>query len=291
MKKKLLLTGASGFVGSYFQNHYKDTYDIKTFSFLNEDFDKLELKNIYAIVHLSALVHQMGGASKEEYERVNVTQSLKLAQKAKQHGVKHFIFMSSVKVYGEETTGVYSETSECLAEDEYGKSKLKAEDELLKLEEENFLISIVRTPIVYGFGVKANIANLIKIVSKMYVLPFGDIYNKRSMVYVGNLSYLLSRIIDKKLNGVFLASDEKTLSTKEFIQLIAKTLHKKIYLIQVPLFARTLRIIKPSFYKRLYQSLEIQNKVTIQKLFDEDNLPLPYSVEDGIKYMIKGGDE
>ena len=130
-----------------------------------------------------------------------------------------------------------------------------------------------------------------RIRTKMYVLPFGDIYNKRSMVYVGNLSYLLSRIIDKKLNGVFLASDEKTLSTKEFIQLIAKTLHKKIYLIQVPLFARTLRIIKPSFYKRLYQSLEIQNKVTMQKLFDEDNLPLPYSVEDGIKYMIKGGDE
>ncbi len=113
------------------------------------------------VFHLSALVHQMGGASVSEYERVNVAQTLELAQKAKKSGAKHFVFMSTVKIYGEETDSVYTESSECKAEDEYGKSKLKAERELLKLEDENFKVSIIRTPIVYGYGVKANIKSLV----------------------------------------------------------------------------------------------------------------------------------
>jgi len=189
--KKLLITGSSGFLGSYFINKYQYKYKIRIFSFLNNDFKELNLSNIETIVHLSALVHQMGGASAEEYERVNVTQTLNLAKKAKESGVKHFILMSTVKVYGEETSiglprsarnDIYSENSECLPQDDYGKSKLRAELEVQKLEDDNFKVSIIRTPIVYGYGVKANIKNLINLVNKAPVLPFGKIDNKRSMI-------------------------------------------------------------------------------------------------------------
>ena len=281
--KKLLITGSNGFVGSYFINKYKNKYDIKTFSFLKDDINNLDCKNIDIVFHLSALVHQMGGASAEEYQKINVTQTLQLANKAKESGVKHFVFMSTVKVYGEETSNKYSENTYCNPEDDYGKSKLKAEKLLLGLESDNFKISIIRTPIIYGYGVKANIKNLVNLVKKVSILPFGNIQNKRSMVYIGNLCHLVDVLVTQKQNGIFLASDDEPLSTSKLIELIAINLDKKIYLIKIPFFESLLKLVKPSFHKRLYGSLEVDNTITKKKL----NLKNPYSVEDGLRLMIK----
>ncbi len=292
---KLLITGSNGFVGSYFINKYKNKYEIKTFSFLKDapkdissgHIDSLDCSDVDVVFHLSALVHQMGGASAEEYERVNVTQTLELARKAKKSGVKHFVFMSTVKVYGEETNTKYTEKSICQPEDEYGKSKLKAELELLKLEDESFKVSIIRTPIVYGHGVKANIKSLVNLVNKVPLLPFGGIENKRSMVYIGNLCHLVDVVIGATEvalpNNIYLACDDVPLSTSKLIELIAKNLDKKIYLIKIPFFESLLKTLKPSFHKRLYGSLEVDNTITKEKL----NLKNPYSVEDGIRLMIK----
>ncbi len=285
--KKLLITGSSGFVGSYFINKYKEKYNIKTFSFLKDNINTLDCNTIDVVFHLSALVHQMGGASAEEYEKVNVTQTLELAKKAKESGVKHFIFMSTVKVYGEETSNVYTETTICNPEDEYGKSKLKAELELSKLEDENFKISILRTPIIYGYGVKGNIKNLVNLVNKISVLPFGKIENKRSMVYIGNICHLVDEIITQQKEGIFLASDDEPLSTSRLIELIAENLDKKVYLIKIPFFESLLKILKPSFHKRLYGSLEVDNSITKEKL----NLTNPYSVEEGIRLMLNEEDK
>ena len=289
---KLLITGSSGFVGSYFINKYKDKYDIKTFSFRKDTpkgisfshIDTFDCAGVDTVFHLSALVHQMGGASTEEYEKVNVTQTLQLAKKAKESGVKHFVFMSTVKVYGEETNNVYTENTVCSPEDEYGKSKLKAELELLKLKDENgdFTVSIVRTPIIYGYGVKANIKALISLVNKIPVLPLGKIGNKRSMVYIGNICHLVDEIIKQKQSGIFLASDDKPLSTTKLCELISKNLDKKVYLVKIPFFESLLKILKPSFHKRLYGSLEVDNTITKKKL----NLKNPYSVEEGIRLML-----
>jgi len=281
---RLFITGAGGFVGNYFIKSYADKYEIETFSFLKDDISSLHVSDVDVVVHLSALVHQMGGASASEYERVNITQTLELAKKAKEGGVGQFIFMSTIKVYGEESEIAYTEMLTCKPEDEYGKSKLKAENELLELEDENFKVSIIRTPIVYGYGVKANIKNLVNLVKKVPLLPFGNIKNKRSMVYVGNLCHLIDELIKQKQNGIFLASDDEPLSITKLIELIAKNLETKVTLIKVPFFETFLKLVKPSFYKKLYGSLEVDNTLTKQKL----SLKNPYSVEDGIKFMIKG---
>jgi UDP-glucose 4-epimerase len=281
---KLLITGSNGFIGNYFINKYKDKFDIKTFSFLKDDINTLDCSDVDMVFHLSALVHQMGGASVEEYEKVNVTQTLKLAKLAKKEGVKHFVFMSTVKVYGEESDAVYDENFTCKPEDEYGKSKLKAELELQKLEDESFIVSIIRTPIVYGYGVKANIKSLIKLTNKVSILPFGKIENKRSMVYIGNLCHLVDTVIVQQKPGIFLASDDESLSTSRLIEFIATKLNKKVYLIKVPFFETLLKLIKPSFYKRLYKSLEVDNTLTKKKL----HLKNPYSTEEGIDLIING---
>jgi len=282
----ILLTGSNGFVGRYFKTNYNNKYKINTFSFLNDNFQELDLSNTNTIIHLSALVHQMGGADKEDYERVNVTQTLDLAKKAKASGVKHFIFMSSVKVYGEETNVAYSETSTCKPEDEYGKSKLKAENKLRELESDAFKVSTIRTPIVYGYGVKANIKNLITLVQKVPVLPFGNIQNRRSMVYVGNLCFFMDAIIEKSLSGIFLVADERAVSTSQLIELIAHALGKRVYLVRVPFFEGLLKLVKASFHKRLFESLEVDNHDTLRRLFGEAKVSLPYSVEEGIGLML-----
>lgn len=295
--KKLLITGSNGFVGSYFIKKYKEKYEIKTFSFLKDDMNSLDCSDIDVVFHLSALVHQMGGASKEEYERVNVTQTLQLAKKAKESGIKHFVFMSTVAVYGIET-GIMSEKSNCNPINEYGKSKSRAEMELKKLEDQNFIISIIRPPIVYGKNAPGNMKSLLKLINKISILPFGKIENKRSMVYIGNLCHLVYEIITQQKSGIFLASDDEPLSTTRLIELIAKNLNlvkrsgcgtitlceKKIYLVKIPFFESLLKILKPSFHKRLYGSLEVDNSITKEKL----NLKNPYNVEEGIKLMING---
>ncbi len=281
---KILLTGSNGFIGSYFFDKYSSVHDIQKFSFLQDDIATLDLETMDAVVHLSALVHRMGGASAQEYEKVNVVQTLELAKKAKASGVKQFVFMSTVKVYGEETEAVYNETSECNPEDEYGKSKLKAEIELQKLESENFKITIIRTPIVYGRGVKANIKNLLNLVKKVSILPFADIKNRRSMVYVGNLSHLVNVVVIQRKSGIFLASDDTPLSTTKLIELMACGVDKKVYLLKIPFFETLLKLLKPSFYKRLYGSLEVDNSITKEKL----NLKNPYTTEEAIKLMING---
>lgn len=281
---KITLTGARGFIGTYFVNNYNEKYTIDRFSFFNDKLNELELQGCDVVIHLSALVHQMGGASKDEYDKVNVVQTLELAKKAKISKVTHFIFMSSVKVYGEESGSVYSESTECNPQDDYGRSKLKAENELLKLEDENFKVSIIRTPIVYGYGVKANIKSLITLVSKVPILPFARIDNRRSIVYIGNLCHLIDQIIEHDEKGLFLASDDKPVSTTLLIESISRELNKNNYLVSIPFFSYFLKLIKPTFYQRLYGSLEIENKQTIEKL----KLVNPYSLEDGIRCMIKG---
>ena len=132
--------------------------------------------------------------------------------------------------------------------------------------------------------IKANIKSLVNLVSKVPVLPFGGIDNKRSMVYVGNLCHYVDVVIKSMACGIFLASDDEPLSTTRLIELIAKNLDKKVYLVKIPFFESLLKLLKPSFYKRLYGSLEVDNAFTKEKL----KLKNPYGVEEGIKLMLNG---
>jgi len=280
----VLLTGKNGFIGSFFYKNYADKYNIKTFSFQYDNFEKLDLSNIDVIVHLSALVHQMGGASKEAYNKINVDNSFNLAKKAKKSGVKHFIFMSTIKVYGEESITAYTEDTICTPQDDYGRSKLKAEEALATLENNSFTLSIIRTPIVYGSGVKANILNLTKLVKISPLLPFAKIENKRSMVYIENLLALIDTLIEQKKSGIYLASDNSYFSTTEFINYIALGLEKKVYLVKIPFFEVLLKNLRPQLYQRLYQDLYLDNSQTKRNL----NFENPFTSEVGVVKMLKG---
>lgn len=278
--KRILLTGASGFVGSYFFINYKKKYHIKKFSFLNDNFNDLDLNGIETIVHCSALVHQMKGAKKKDYYNVNVSQTIELAKKAKNSGVRHFIFLSTVKVYGEESKYPYFENSPTNPKENYSASKLEAEMLLSTIESDNFKISVVRSPLIYGKGVKANFLNLVGLLKKVPILPFKDIKNKRSIVFVGNICFVLHKIISLEKPGVFIAKDDECLSTSDLVLMIGESLNKKIFLIKIPFFEKFLKNFLPSFYERLYGSLFFNNEESMSKLNIKKNM---FSTYDGLK--------
>ncbi len=281
--KRLLITGSTGYLGDAFINQYNYKYIFERFSLLNQKIEDIKLDNIDVILHCAALVHQKIEHSYKKYYEINVVYPVKLAKVAKQNGVKQFIFISTIAVYGEEKEKL-DESTYCKPITLYGKSKLEAEKQLLELNDDDFVVSIIRSPMIYGKSAPGNIDILVKLVKKIPIIPLGNIQNKRTFIFIQNLCYIINELILQKKSDIFLAADDEPISTSRLIELIAKNLEKKIYLIKIPFFESLLKILKPSFHKRLYGSLEIDNTITKDKL----NLKNPYSAEEGIKLMIKG---
>ena len=278
---KILVTGSNGYVGNSFINQYKNKYSFEKFSLLNENLESISFNCIDIVVHCAALVHQKVEHPYEKYHEINVEYPVKLAKLAKENGVKQFVFISTIAVYGEDLEKL-NENTICNPITPYGKSKLEAEKQLLELNNEDFVVSIIRPPMVYGKNAPGNIDSLIKLVKKLPIIPLGKIENKRSFISIQNLCHIIDEIISKQKSGVFLTSDDEPISTTKLCELISKNLDKKIYLVKIPFFESLMKILKPSFHKRLYGSLEVDNSITKEKL----NLKNPYSVEEGIRLML-----
>ncbi len=289
VKKTLMITGASGFIGTNFIERYKDKYKIVPVDLLKIKPEDIEFEGVDTVLHLAALVHQMNGAPREKYFEVNTELTRKVAEVAKKNKVKHFVFYSTVKVYGYDGdlynhNFILNEHSPCNpVNDPYGESKWEAEKILREMETDNFIVSVIRPPMVYGRGVKGNMESLIKLVKRVPILPFNYTKNRRSFVNIDNLLYLTSLVIDKEKDGIFLPLDEKPLSLKEMIEGIEEGL--KIKRIKVPMiqsFFWILTKLKPNIMVRLYGSLQFENRETREKL---EYVPL-INYEKGIKNML-----
>lgn len=284
---KILVTGSSGYLGSSFIKQYQTIYQFEKFSLLNQKIEDICFENIELILHCAALVHQTKKHSYEKYYEVNVEYPVKLAKVAKQNGVKQFVFISTIAVYGDDKERVDEQIS-CDPVTFYGKSKLEAEKELLELNDNAFTVSIIRSPLIYGKNAPGNMQKLVNIVKKISFLPFGGIENKRSFVFIQNICHIIDEVIKQRKEGIFLASDNKALSTTKLIELIAKSLEKKVSFVKIPFFETVLQKVMPSLYKRLYTSLEVDGSLTMQRLFGEGKPSLPCTIEEGIHLMCQG---
>ncbi len=281
---KVLITGANSFVGTNFRkfSQYKDIEEVSLYENRSEDID---FNKYDVVLHLAAIVHQTKKIPESKYFNVNRDLCLRVAEHAKKAGIKQFVFLSTVKVYGEFVPkfGLCNENSKCIPDDAYGKSKYEAELGLKKMEDVNFTVSIIRTPLVYGEGVKSNMLRILKIVEAFPILPFGKVNNKRSITSVENLVGFIDRIIVKKASGIFIAMDENAISTTELVNYLSKYLGKKVTLFKLPqIFTRIGTFFIPGIFDRLYGSLEFDNKKTKKEL----NFKPPFSTEDGIKKMV-----
>ncbi|QTE85275.1 UDP-glucose 4-epimerase family protein [Shewanella algae] len=254
----VLLTGVTGFVGKHvlevlpnakvIGRHRPQSVDVANFheSSIDSNSDYSDaFDEILVVVHIAARVHVMNDKSVDplgEFREVNTAGTMNLARQAVKAGVKRFIFVSSIKVNGESTLIDRPFTGNDVRnpKDFYGQSKAEAEEQLLALAKETGLeVVIIRPTLVYGPGVKANFASLLKFVSKGLPLPFGLIKdNKRSLVSVKNLVDLIVTCIahPKAANQVFLVSDDQDISTASMVKHMSQALGKPCRLFPVPLW-------------------------------------------------------
>ncbi|HIH0818805.1 TPA: UDP-glucose 4-epimerase family protein [Vibrio cholerae] len=303
---KILLTGATGFVGQHIfkaidkkfatvvfgrkrSNDYLGEfieYDLK-----NTPDEGLNLQGIDVVIHSAARAHIMHDASLDplaEYLLVNTEATLTLAKSAAKSGVKRFIFISSIKVNGESTSGrmPFTSSDQPCTSDHYGQSKLEAENRLKDLAAKTGLeVVIIRPTLVYGLGVKANFASLMKLISKGMPLPFGCITkNKRSLVSVDNLVDLIITCIDhpKAANQVFLVSDDHDVSTSEMVRELAIALEKTTWQLPVPIWCYKLfgkLFGKSDIVDRLTGSLQVDISHTKETL----GWKPPQTLQEGFK--------
>ena len=310
----LLITGATGFVGSRLVEvalgkQYKvsavrrsessqivDTDQRRHWCTgnLSQGFDWSEnLKEIDCVVHCAARVHQMNDSEKDiqaAYDEVNFHATLNLAKQAAKAGVKRFIFLSSIKVNGEQTEQgkPFIPSISTPPTDPYGLSKYKAEQALIELSKMSELeVVIIRPPLVYGPGVKANFQSMMKWVSRSVPLPLGAVHNKRSMVYLDNLVDLIMVCVahPNAANQTFLVSDHHDVSTSQLLSQIKQASNSRCLLLPIPMcwFQGIAKMMnKPQIAQRLCSSLQVDTSYTQKQL----NWQPPVSWEQGISETV-----
>lgn len=287
-RTKILVTGASGFVGSALVKRLADSSShetiaaVRTNDFiapsgvaickvygLGFDTDYRDvLTGVDVVVHCAARVHIMNDSAANPlamFRLINVEGTLNLARQAADSGAKRFVFLSSIKVNGEGSQSSRPFTPEDTPNpsDPYGVSKFEAEVGLRKIAESSGMqLVVVRPPLVYGPGVKANFYTMMSWLYRGGPLPFGAIFNKRSFVSIDNLVDLLYVCLQHPSAGneIFLVSDGKDLSTTELLRLMANALGKPARLMPVPVWlmrAVATLVDRRSLSSRLFDSLQV----------------------------------
>ncbi|MEG0398421.1 MAG: NAD-dependent epimerase/dehydratase family protein, partial [Cetobacterium sp.] len=237
-KKTLMITGATGFIGSNFIKRYENEYNIIPICLIENKPEDIDYTGVDSILHLAALVHQMKGAPEEKYFEVNTELTRRIATEAKKNGVKHFIFYSTVAVWG--THGYFNHDKVITFNTPlnpltaYARSKFDAEKILGCLRDDNFRISILRPPMVYGENCPGNMKRLEKLVELLPILPFGNNENKRTIVHINKLLEETNIIIKNEKEGIYIPRDEKDISIKGILKYLVKEKNKKRVLIKVP---------------------------------------------------------
>ncbi|WP_150466580.1 NAD-dependent epimerase/dehydratase family protein [Francisella sp. SYW-9] len=236
MKKRVLVTGLSSYVGNSFVSFCKDEFDIDKISLKDDAWQDLDFSKYDSILHVAGIAHtSKDPALKDMYYKVNTELTFNIAEKAKSDGVKQFIFMSSIIVYGDSAPigqeKIIDKFTQPKPDDFYGDSKLQAELKLMQLESESFRVAIVRPPMIYGEGSKGNYPKLVKLAKYAFIFP--NIKNQRSVLHIDNLSQHFKSIVENECYGTFMPQDERYFCTSEFIKEYRKNIGKKTYLTKV----------------------------------------------------------
>lgn len=235
--KSILITGKNSYIGTSLVNwlmrepdKYKvDTVDMKDGSWKEKDFSSYDV-----VFHVAGIAHVSSDPKMEDlYYKVNRDLTIETAEKAKAEGVKQFIFMSSIIVYGDSSSSkrVIDRNTVPTPSNFYGNSKLQAEEGIKHFESDHFKIVVLRPPMIYGDGSKGNYPRLANMAKKIPVFP--DIDNERSMLHIDNLSEFIKVMIDYEESGLYFPQNTEYVKTSELVKTIAEVHGKKIMMTRV----------------------------------------------------------
>lgn len=237
--KKVLITGANSYIGvsfeNYVQEHYSSELLIDTVDMMDGSWREKDFSSYDVVYHVAGIAHadvgNVSGEVKAKYYAINTDLTIETAKKAKVDGVKQFVFMSSAIIYGD--SAPYGKRKVITAETEpkpsnfYGDSKWQADKGVREEADEDFTVTVLRPPMIYGKNCKGNYPVLAKMAKKLPVFP--DVKNERSMLYIENLCEFLAQVMIRELGGIYWPQNTEYSRTSELVKLIARVSGKKVF--------------------------------------------------------------
>lgn len=261
--KKVLITGINGYIGNSFKEYLsKNKIDIELdfISVRNDNWKSIDFSKYDSLLHLAGIAHVSKNKKYEQkYYEVNTHLSEAIAIKAKEQGIKQFVLMSSIIIYGRQKKITVDTKPKPV--DFYGNSKWEAEKLITSLETKDFKVAIVRPPMVYGEKSKGNFNKLKKLSKLTFIFP--DVENKKSIIFIDHLCNFLELIISRQDRGIFLPQNKEIVSTSELVKLISSQNNKKIYFLK--LNKSIVRVInkKIPFFDKIFGDLYYEKDLSL----------------------------
>ena len=273
--KRILVAGAGSYIGESFIKYISqfENYSVSSFSTLDDGWKSLDFSQYDSILDVAGIAHiKETDQNRDLYYKVNRDLALEIAKKAKSEGVKQFIYLSSMSVYGL-LVGNIDESTPLQPVNAYGKSKLEAENLLWELNDNSFSVAILRPPMVYGEGCKGNYQMLKKFALKFGFFP--DYPNKRSMVFIDNLSAAIRGIIHNNEPGLYFPQDPDYVNTCEMVRDIAVQNGKKFHSTKLMNLPIKLFAGKVGVFKKVFGSLTYEKNLNVPTAWMEGDGPVP----------------
>ncbi|WP_431803269.1 NAD-dependent epimerase/dehydratase family protein [Halobacillus andaensis] len=277
--KKILITASSSYIGKNIEKWLTESqehYYIESISVRKESWKRKDFSAFDVVLHLAGIAHQKETHKNSFlYYKVNRDLAYEVAKKSKRQGVKQFVFLSSMSVYGVEN-GVISKETRCNPKSNYGQSKLQAEELIQPLSDDQFKVCIIRPPMIYGKGCKGNYVKLSRLVN--YIPFFPNLNNKRSMIYIDNLSNFIKYLIDHCKGGLFFPQNKDYVNTFELVKTIAFYHNKNIK--GISLFNPVLNNVKTPLLNKIFGDLVYEKEMSSIGSFEDYCV---YNFEESIK--------
>lgn len=273
-KTRILISGLHSYIGTSFAAYAKEnadpSYEISFISLRDQMWESADLSQYDIILHTAGLAHiRETKKNRDQYYKINRDLTMRFAEKAKQSGVRLFIFLSSMSVYGLRTGHITKQTVP-VPTSAYGDAKLQADRYLLSIADDSFCAAILRPPMVYGKGCPGNYQLLRKFALSFPVFP--DVENQRSMIYIGNLCEFICRVIRDDLCGVFFPQNQEYVCTSAMVKCISDAHHRPYRPIRA--FHKLIKKLPLSVLQKVFGDLTYEKVDTVDRFRFRDSIAL-----------------